>query len=309
MSSFLFSALLLPLLAGYIFILSIPYFKLVAGNQSGYHLILNSTALGVILVFLAYYFILFCEALLPGLFPAGSYYAALFADIPGRLMGPVLEPLKVISTTADKISAEQARFLAASTISLLFSFSLFMFKQLLDRVAPNTMLGLSFLHEKQARLKIVLDEQGGHAEALLAQAWHKQSLVLVTLKSRKVYVGRVLDLPEGVASPRRDFVLMPFATGHRRRDTLELNLYKRHTLWSVAIDMYKNKELREDDLLEEFDASEKIIHQVTYEQAKRLANDFRITIFWDDIETIANWLDEMNSVQNPMIELPATLNQ
>lgn len=58
---------------------------------------------------------------------------------------------------------------------------------------------------------------------LLRQALSQQKLVLISLKSRKIYCGRILKLPSDVDSDKAYLNLLPSFSGYRDKDTLDMS--------------------------------------------------------------------------------------
>jgi hypothetical protein len=57
---------------------------------------------------------------------------------------------------------------------------------------------------------------------LLRDALSQQKLVLISLKSRKIYCGRILKLPSEVDSDKAFLNLLPAFSGYRDKDTLDM---------------------------------------------------------------------------------------
>lgn len=69
----------------------------------------------------------------------------------------------------------------------------------------------------------ILADEGEPFELLLDEALHKAQAVMVTLGSRKVYIGYLLSAPEPKAD-RKNIEILPTFSGYRDKDTLDLTL-------------------------------------------------------------------------------------
>ena len=92
----------------------------------------------------------------------------------------------------------------------------------------------------------IIEKYGGEREKFLFAAMESEDLVLVTLRSRKVYVGWPLYTPD----PRRetkDFRLFPAASGYRDEQTLELKLTTQYSGVYERIEAGEYSDLQVED--------------------------------------------------------------
>lgn len=69
----------------------------------------------------------------------------------------------------------------------------------------------------------LIDKLGSPLAKLLRKAAADQKLVLLNLKSRKIYCGRVLQVPQSIDGEGAQIELLPTFSAYRDKDTLELN--------------------------------------------------------------------------------------
>jgi len=87
-----------------------------------------------------------------------------------------------------------------------------------------------FVDEPRAK-ELAVEQTGDSLLALLAEAIDVNSAVLLTLATRKVYIGYVNDLPN-LETKFAYITLVPAMSGYRRDDTLELVLTTNYiALW------------------------------------------------------------------------------
>jgi hypothetical protein len=66
------------------------------------------------------------------------------------------------------------------------------------------------------------DQFGNPLSQLLRRAADRQKLVLLTLKSRKIYCGRILEVPPNIESNDACVEVLPSFSGYRNKDTLRM---------------------------------------------------------------------------------------
>ncbi|HBK55470.1 MAG TPA: hypothetical protein DDZ76_04175 [Xanthomonadales bacterium] len=98
----------------------------------------------------------------------------------------------------------------------------------------------------------LIAENGSSLARLLRRAVDSQKLVLITLKSRKVYCGRIIETPADIDHDSPFVELLPIFSSHRDKDSLELSgqrtPYPIIALWEAQIALkVAEKELEEFD--------------------------------------------------------------
>lgn len=90
-------------------------------------------------------------------------------------------------------------------------------------LGPVLAYGWNKLHDAETASDSVIERYGGEIERLLFRAMNDNSLVLVTLESRKVYIGWPIFSP-GLRRETKEFRILPAVSGYRDEKTLELRL-------------------------------------------------------------------------------------
>lgn len=90
------------------------------------------------------------------------------------------------------------------------------------------------------------DEFGNPLCQLLRKAADKQRLVMLTLKSRKVYCGRILEVPPDIEGDDACVELLPSFSAYRKKDTLgigeEKTEYPVISLWEAKQFVFSRRE-------------------------------------------------------------------
>lgn len=94
------------------------------------------------------------------------------------------------------------------------------------------------------------DEHGNAMSQLLRRAAVNQKLVMLTLQSRKIYCGRILEVPPNIEREDACVELLPFFSGYRDKDTLRLGRerteYPVIALWEARQYLFSLEELLRD---------------------------------------------------------------
>lgn len=108
----------------------------------------------------------------------------------------------------------------ASRILLMLAFSIAL------PIALNVLMWLRYRKEGRATAKRVFDGListfGNPISQLLRRAADRQKLVMLTMKSRKIYCGRILEVPSDIDAVDACIELLPFFSGYRDKDTLRM---------------------------------------------------------------------------------------
>lgn len=194
--------LLLPLLGGYWFLHTFHYTRFRSQRLDGYRLLVESALAGVVFAVLA------------------------------RGLVLLLRICPCVKHAWLLIAGDRAPFLGTAVVSLGLGIAA---PYLLNSLLETTAL----LTRKQAQLKAI-EKHGNHLLRLLHTASAQERTVSVTLSNRKVYIGLVVDAPN-LESHDAYVSIIPFFSGHRDKDTLDLDL-------TVAyIDVYESGVLLPED--------------------------------------------------------------
>lgn len=110
----------------------------------------------------------------------------------------------------------------------------------------NGIAWLRFCRRQKPTAKCVYDSLtrrfGNPLDQLFRQATEAQKLVVITFKSRKVYCGRVMEVPGNLGADGAFIELLPLFSGYRDKDTLcfgdRKTKYPVITLWEVKRYIY-----------------------------------------------------------------------
>ena len=174
--------LLVPLIAGYWFTHSCHLLKFRAARHEGYRLIIESLSWGLALAFLGRVGCFVCANYLPG----GETLASCWLD--------VFPPAKIAYSGT-----------AAATLGLGFVLPL-----LVNRSVDHAMASLT-----------ATERYGDDMRKLFMRALLKREPIVITLESRKVYVGYVRALPN-LRPKDAHLVLLTALTGYLDPDDLSL---------------------------------------------------------------------------------------
>lgn len=91
------------------------------------------------------------------------------------------------------------------------------------------------------------DQFGNPLSQLLRRAADRQKLVMLTLKSRKIYCGRILEVPPDIESDGACIEILPSFSGYRDKDSLRLGKEKTQypviTVWETQQYLYSLREM------------------------------------------------------------------
>ena len=99
-------------------------------------------------------------------------------------------------------------------------------------LALMTLLLSNLIYRSNRAARRAVEKAGGLIELLLDEAFRGDLFVEISLRSRKVYIGSVLE--PGLGGDKSDIVLIPLLSGYRDKDTQELKVM---TEYSSAINM------------------------------------------------------------------------
>lgn len=270
--SFLFSAFLLPLLAGFVVSTTLPFLKYAANREDGYRLLLRSTITGFILFLISHVLI--------------SYGNGFLVLLEGVGLGSVAELMRFawrIFTEPFRSSIAGAEMAVTDTgiMTVFVAGALVVGSLVLDRAFPSLRLS----YERRALVRY-----GGPLEQLLSDAMAHGKPVIVTLKSRKVYVGFVEGLPHADPASRRYLKILPAFSGYRDLDSLRLSITQDYRPFLQAI----NKISSAGDHQGEGRRGNTV--KVTLDKASTqyLGERFGTVLAWEEIESASMWIRELH---------------
>lgn len=115
----------------------------------------------------------------------------------------------------------------------------------------NGLLWMRYGRKGRPTAKRVYNKLTGHfgnpLAQLLRRAAEQQKLVLLTLKSRKIYCGRIWELPPDIEDEDACVEVLPSFSTYRDKDTLRMGAEKTDypviALWEATQYLYSNREL------------------------------------------------------------------
>jgi hypothetical protein len=183
-------ALLLPLIAGYLYIRDSTVLRYKAAREDGHRLYFRIAFYGTVL---------FCVSL--AMMSLG-YVLVRHYEWFERCWALLLAGVKPLMKVQDQAAGQLALFLIC-----LFSVALgWASPRIINRLMKRTI--------ERALFDAVADND---LEKLLVEALHGVKTISVTLSSNKIYVGAVLTTPEP-RSDRRSIAMLPYMSGYRRDD-------------------------------------------------------------------------------------------
>jgi hypothetical protein len=204
--------LLFPLLGGFLFVHSCYFFRFRAQRLDGYRLLLESAFFGLLLSvparLITYYW--------PRYFEAGrsvrTEWGYLWRDAPLSgtatlslllgLVAPVL--INWLHAFYLRVGQEPWRFYSAIG-------------------DPGKAVNELLKPARERALDLAIESSGNYLHQLLHSAVLKNIPILITLASRKVYVGYLTESPN-LKPENQHLALLPVLSGYRDKDTLRIKL-------------------------------------------------------------------------------------
>ncbi|MFN3826694.1 MAG: hypothetical protein ACK4NR_03620 [Micavibrio sp.] len=204
------SIFLLPLLAGYILNASAPEFRFKAAHERGYNFTIRNLVTGIALVYCSYLYITWYKFLF-SLFP----HSTVEICVRGTWQ-LISQPLMI-----DKLRSSGFDVSSSSILALLFSVICWITCQVIaKRITPQRFKIKNNFFKNEAHIYY-----GGPLEKILFESHSKKLPLLVTLKSRKIYIGWVKEMPSCYPlQNKRHLRLLPMASGYRHDETLSLKV-------------------------------------------------------------------------------------
>ena len=256
--------LLLPILSGYLLLITVPPFRYEVVRFSAYRLVLQSALTGILMIIVARIVLDVVYHLPPAWqtsLPSGAlarswrWLTALLID------EPIPDP---------RLEASVLAFLLSGGIALLASAALKRSPHLARWAADRAALAT-----------------GSTLERLIHRAMRQALLVQITLKSRKVYVGFV-DANLDPTVPDRRLRIRPLMSGYRSEQTQEVRFTTDYLAIFEALREYSQRVQRGDVSLD----TEKVFHVKVPGDAVPVPmrfGDFGVIVRWDEIEIASIW--------------------
>lgn len=310
---------ILPLIAGFLIVFSVPSLRYMALHQNGYVFLLNVTAVAV-LTHLGVNLFVFVLCTILVFFHVWDflqiYYICvwtIFAGIEGLLNA--LSDLATLKEMLSDISAGLAKFgktlyilpsrssdgqagqISASVLSLFVGLAVFVYFFIFKRRRPK---------EYQAMRARVMQRHGSQLEKLLARAVlnlplkGNAFLISLTLANNKVYVGLVQKLPEWGPHTGNSFKLWPMLSGYRDKDTRSFVIVNRYSFYFLFCNLWMHDKQAVQTLLE----NKALMDHLGYKHADgahikgefvaELVDKYGVYINMDDVETASIWFSALS---------------
>lgn len=280
----IFTHLLVPLLAGFFLLQTVPWLKYRFHRFDGSRLLLYYVSSGVILTIFGTILLPFAEAALQ--FIAQSRCASC---------APALRTTWHLFADALKgFGVEQDSIIARSAVMGL----------LISLVAGSItwLIGLNKSVQRSA-IRGLIRSNGNALEVLLDDAMRRGKLVLISMKSNKAYVG-IIECTLDPTVTNKAIKLFPIFSGYRDKDTRSLVLTNDYSPFMDALELYRKRKEKSDNS----NPSEDVIEiQVAGQQPRQidgktleaLAEDYGVVVPWTDIESATIWYLDMYECFRP----------
>lgn len=220
---------LFPILAGFVLLTKTPPYKFIYESRHYNKLILDSALYGVLLLFGWYYFIFILS------FIFSFFNLSYLSAIPNGFVVPLKNTLVDIFQD-EKIIGNISYPLGA----LLVSLSYLAYFEIWKRVRPYTYK----VYEVNCRL----EAKPSDLESLMIHSFQNYTPIMITLKSRKVYIGMVTKYHNASnLEERKFFSILPIASGFRDEETLSLEIQNKYE-WGILSEKLHFSDNEKEDL-------------------------------------------------------------
>lgn len=289
-----FSTFVFLLLSGFLLILSSQYLRYTILNKNHLILLLSSTIFGTA-GFLAIIYI--WEFIKGFYFVIHNICWFTPLNVLYNLPNFLLEPTASLGDSKSIAPASIALFIASC---IYFTYSLKIDNknkkeaQIKGKKAPS--------NHFQTSQELDFFKKRGAIENTITRSIEKAKPVILTLKSRKVYIGTIIRIPTIDLLPIEESIsILPTYSGYRKDDDL---LVKINNDYSHFYDMYKElkEELGDVDIENLHDIeifyeykkdSKKQPLTISAPELEKMIKDLVISVFWNNIETVAIWNGEI----------------
>ena len=261
----LFSAFLLSLLSGFVLSLCLWHLRFHSIRQNGYFLLFQCTFIGLLLYIIGE--VLFLVLSFLGSLLESYSYTAFISKMGRAFWGFFKEVMPQLNKGKE--------FPTGSYMSLLITLTVSTISIVLE------------LSSTKVRLKadhIALLRDGGALEALLYNSLTKQRYIAVTLKSKKVYMGIVNELPVISSSTlsKPSVQITPFLSGFR---DAEMKI-----VWTRDYEVYHlAPKLNKDEHIFVPGGKNAAGRVIGYEEAQAMAESLAVCFMIDEIAIVSYW--------------------
>lgn len=277
----LFSTLLFPLLGGYVLSVSLLELRYHSLKLNGYLLILQCTVFGLVLYFFSHLAIYGINCFFDYLQQGASREAWISKEDSAK------DAWNVLRSPLDNLGDK--RTVDAAFLSIIFSLFI---------SAPCLLFEYSRPSYKKKRELALSARQGGRAAQIIRDSLNNEKPIVMTLHSKKVYIGVVTEIPAFIRNISRHALrFTPLASGYRSADKLDVHITQDYELYTEALSEFKGMSDEEKYLnLLSGDETEYVFSK---EDLDYLQNTFSCYVFWDEIESLSYWTQLPYSTVSP----------
>lgn len=261
---------LLPLLSGFVLSYSLMSLRYRSMRLNGYSLLLQCVVIGLFLYLISHLLVVGVKTLIPYLSMSESDAAQMAGKAiergAGLVWGVIRSPIRGVDMTLIE-EGQYLSFIFAIAVSVL--------------ALANEIINKPYRTRKELSLSARL---GGRAAVVARKSLLESNEVLITLKSRKCYVGVVTGIPAFIRDvPRYAIRFYPIASGFRHSETQQFFVTHTYRMYYGI--------LTEDPAIRLFrpDPESGSEVDITHEYRNELLNNFSVHVFWDEIESIASF--------------------
>lgn len=288
---YILSIFLIPLLAGFLILKSHPKIKYTSYTHNGYHLIMLTLLLGL----------------------AITLFAHISIEGGNKLLGTCSEKLAVEDNACDIVKSKLSSGwgVLRQAVDVEINNNTDTKNQL--AITDHSLLGLIlsgfiwaiyFFTENDEQIEEVLLKEGGPQEELIVHATRYGKIVIVTLKSRKVYIGFIYNIPSLSPLAERHITIAPLWSGYRTSEEHSLIIENNYAIFIHLLLEYPDG-LPEGDSLElTLRNGETIV--IDNDILENIGDSFGVVIGINDIESLSVWIPQVHrAITATDSEIPA----
>lgn len=141
---------------------------------------------------------------------------------------------------------------------------------------------------------------GGMA-SIISKLYYDEKAALITLKSKKVYVGYISGKLPRWGANHKTINIFPILSGYRDNNNHLIIVNRYNVLWGIIEfiekNIEKNPELKEDGIcIEGKDAKTGRVIEINLESAINIRDNAAVTFRYEDIDSISMWLPTLYSL-------------
>jgi hypothetical protein len=281
--NYILSIFLLPLLAAYLFLITCVFTRFFIIKSKGTHLILYLSLACIATLYIAFislpvfdYLVVKTQSDRLNLYHSTSPLIWLWESISNFLN--MIDPKHF--SQENKASSLLNK---VSSLTIVVSFILIFLSAVIEKCFPRV---IQFMDNLVAR------RSGGNLGKILNDFSVSATPALITLDSKKVYVGYILKLPNWGAD-KKDLIMLPLYSGFRDENHHLKITNDYGTLWNI----FENKGSSKGILIKSESDQPKEV-ELSSERADHILANAAICIKFEDIVIVSEWLTELYDIHN-----------